>query len=60
MDIAALSMAMSQSKVMEQVNISLLKKTMDSQEQNGQQLLSMLNQQPVAPMKPGTTIDMYI
>lgn len=46
MDIAALSMAMHQSELMQAVEISTMKKAMDGQEVQAQALLEMMNQIP--------------
>jgi hypothetical protein len=48
MDIAALSVAMSQSSVMNSVGISVAKMAMDNQEQTGQEMAQIMSQ-PVNP-----------
>ncbi|WP_298829764.1 YjfB family protein [uncultured Planococcus sp.] len=42
MDIAALSMAMSQMNVRTEANVSIMKKTIDQAETNGQDVVKML------------------
>lgn len=44
MDIAALSMAMSQMNVRTEANVSIMKKTIDQAETNGQDVVKMLEQ----------------
>ncbi|AQU77968.1 YjfB family protein [Planococcus faecalis] len=44
MDIAALSMAMSQASVRTEANVSIMKKTIDQAETNGQEVVKMLEQ----------------
>lgn len=44
MDIAALSIAMSQKKVRQEVNISILKKSLNQAESDGNSLVKMLEQ----------------
>ncbi|MDJ0333479.1 YjfB family protein [Planococcus sp. S3-L1] len=44
MDIAALSMAMSQMNVRTEANVSIMKKTIDQAETNGQDIVKMLEQ----------------
>ena len=44
MDIAALSMALSQVNVRTEANISIMKKTIDQAETNGQDVVKMLKQ----------------
>ncbi|KAA0957471.1 putative motility protein [Planococcus sp. ANT_H30] len=44
MDIAALSMAMSQASVRTEANVSIMKKTIDQAETNGQDVVKMLEQ----------------
>lgn len=44
MDIAALSMAMSQVNVRTEANVSIMKKTIDQAETNGQDVVKMLEQ----------------
>ncbi|ANU09195.1 putative motility protein [Planococcus antarcticus DSM 14505] len=44
MDIAALSMAMSQMNVRTEANVSVMKKTIDQAETNGQEVVKMLEQ----------------
>lgn len=55
MDIAGLSIAMSQANVKQQVSFGLMNKVMDQSEQQGSDLLKMLDQ----PMHPnlGQSID---
>lgn len=44
MDIAALSMTMAQNKVMTDVNTALMSKALDTVEDNGAQLIKMMEQ----------------
>ena len=44
MDIAALSMALSQMNVRTEANVSIVKKTIDQAETNGQDVVKMLEQ----------------
>ncbi|MGH2319181.1 YjfB family protein [Planococcus sp. SE5232] len=44
MDIATLSMALSQMSVRTEANVSIMKKTMDQAETNGQDVVKMLEQ----------------
>ena len=44
MDIAALSMALSQMNVRTEANVSIMKKTIDQAETNGQDVVKMLEQ----------------
>ena len=44
MDIAALSMALSQMNVRTEANVSIMKKTMDQAELNGRDVVKMLEQ----------------
>ena len=44
MDIAALSMALSQINVRTEANVSIMKKTIDQAEMNGQGVVKMLEQ----------------
>ncbi|BAC14682.1 YjfB family protein [Oceanobacillus iheyensis] len=55
MDIAGLSIAMSQANVKQQISFGLMNKVMDQSEQQGSDLLKMLDQ----PMHPnlGQSID---
>ncbi|MGB6407639.1 MAG: YjfB family protein [Planococcus donghaensis] len=55
MDIAALSMAMSQASVRTEANVSVMKKTIDQAESNGQDVVKML-EQSVRP-HVGSSID---
>lgn len=55
MDIAALSMAMSQASVKTEANVSIMKKTIDQAETNGQEVVKML-EQSVRP-HVGSSID---
>ncbi|AIY04071.1 hypothetical protein Plano_0106 [Planococcus sp. PAMC 21323] len=55
MDIAALSMAMSQASVKTEANVSVMKKTIDQAETNGQEVVKML-EQSVRP-HVGSSID---
>lgn len=48
MDIAALSMALSQMNVRTEANVSIMKKTIDQAETNGQDVVKML-EPPVQP-----------
>ncbi len=58
MDIAAASISMSTSKVQQQVNISLMKKTMDSTEASAVNLLNkMLPKTPVVSGEIGRNLD---
>ncbi|MCH4827611.1 YjfB family protein [Planococcus halocryophilus] len=55
MDIAALSMAMSQASVKTEASVSVMKKTIDQAETNGQEVVKML-EQSVRP-HVGSSID---
>ena len=55
MDIAALSMAMTQASVKTEANVSIMKKTIDQAETNGQEVVKML-EQSVRP-HVGSSID---
>lgn len=50
MNIAALSMALSQMNVRQEANISVMKKTMDQAELNGQSVVNMLQESNVSAM----------
>lgn len=57
MDIAALSMSMSQATLMQNVSLAVTKQAMDSQQQNTEQLVEMLDApHPTA----GHTIDIQV
>ena len=57
MDIAALSMAMSQANLMQNVSLAVTKQAMDAQQQNTEQLVEMLD----APHPTsGHTIDLQV
>lgn len=43
MDIAALSMAMAQNKIMESFGVKMLSKTLDTQEQIGNEVVQMID-----------------
>lgn len=43
MDIAALSMAMAQNRIMESFGVEMLSKTLDTQEQVGNQVVQMID-----------------
>ncbi|MBP5275521.1 MAG: YjfB family protein [Lachnospiraceae bacterium] len=43
MDIAALSMAMAQNKIMESFGVEMLSKTLDTQEQIGNEVVQMID-----------------
>ena len=58
MDIAALSMAMSQVNVRQEASVSVMKKSMDQAETNGQEVIKML-EQSVQP-HVGGSIDLNI
>jgi hypothetical protein len=66
MDIAALSNALSQSSVRMDANISLMKKTMDQAEVNGQGMIHMMQESSVKAMELsvqphlGTSIDIRL
>lgn len=49
MDIAAMSMALSQSKVQQQASLALMKKTMNVTEANASDLIQMLSQSVAHP-----------
>lgn len=49
MDIAALSMSLGSAKVMQQANISMMKKTMDLQQTQMESLISTIQSTPAAP-----------
>jgi len=51
MDIAALSMALSQASVRQEASVSLMKKTMDHAETNGNGMIKMLNDSSVKIME---------
>ncbi|ANU24608.1 YjfB family protein [Planococcus donghaensis] len=55
MDIAALSMAMSQASMRTEANVSVMKKTIDQAETNGQEVVKMLEQSVQPHM--GSSID---
>jgi len=64
MDIAALSMALSQASVRQDANFSLMKKTMDIAESNNQGMISMMQESNVKAMEQsvqphiGSSIDL--
>lgn len=58
MDIGALSMALSQMNVRTEANVSIMKKTIDQAETNGQDVVKML-EQSVQP-HIGSSIDLRI
>lgn len=49
MDIAALSMGLSNANVMQQANVSMMKKTMDLQQNQMESLISTIQSTPAAP-----------
>ena len=51
MDIAALSMALSQMNVRQEATVSVMKKTMDQAESNGQSVVKMLQDSSVKVME---------
>ena len=51
MDIAALSMALSQMNVRQEASISIMKKTMDQAESNGHSVVEMLQDSSVKVME---------
>lgn len=51
MDIAALSMALSQMNVRQEASVSIMKKTMDQAESNGQGVVKMLQESSVSAME---------
>ncbi|QAT40535.1 YjfB family protein [Clostridium sp. JN-9] len=57
MDIAALSMVMSQSRVKESVGIALMKKAMDIGEQNAAQMTEMMKNNVAADPNLGQHLD---
>ncbi len=59
MEIAAMSMAMSEASVQQQVNVSLLDKSMDNQAASAEKLLDMMPQK-TPPARYGSKLDLYI
>ena len=57
MSVASASMTMAQADVLQQTSVSLLKKTMETQEAQSQQLLEMLPRQAASF---GHMLDVYI
>ena len=57
MSVASASMTMAQADVLQQTSVSLLKKTMETQEAQSQQLLEMLPRQAASF---GHKLDVYI
>ena len=57
MSVASASMTMAQADVLQQTSVSLLKKTMETQEAQSQQLLEMLPRQAASF---GRKLDVYI
>ncbi len=53
MDIPAMSMAMSNAKINQQVSIAVLKKTMDTAEQQSNDMLKMMETTTVDPNSAG-------
>jgi hypothetical protein len=51
MDIAALSMALSQMSVRQEASVSIMKKTMDQAESNGEGVVKMLQDSSVKAME---------
>jgi hypothetical protein len=51
MDIAPLSMALSQMNVRQEASVSIMKKTMDQVESNGQGVVKMLQESSVSAME---------
>ncbi|MGI2328500.1 YjfB family protein [Planococcus sp. YIM B11945] len=51
MDIAALSMALSQASIRQEATVSVMKKTMDQAESNGQGIINMLQDSNVKMME---------
>ncbi len=60
MDIASMSISMSLANVQQQVSISMLKKSMDTQEASMQNLLSSMSPPVVQTPSYGSHIDVYI
>ena len=66
MNIAALSMALSQASVRQEASVSLMKKTMDQAETNGNGMIKMLNDSSVKIMEQsvqphiGSSIDLKL
>ena len=51
MDIAALSMALSQMNVRQEASVSIMKKTMDQAESNGQSIVKLIQESSVKDME---------
>ncbi len=60
MDIASLSMALSQNKVMTDVNVSLLSKSLDMTETLTTNLAEMIDAVPSSPAGVGANIDISL
>ena len=62
MDIAAVSIIMSQSKAQDSTNILLLKKAMDLNKENNQMLAQMISDTPKVSIDPnlGTNLDVTV
>lgn len=66
MDIAALSMALSQASVRQDANFSIMKKTMDIAESNNQGMINMMQEASVKAMEHsvqphiGSSIDLKL
>ncbi len=60
MEIAALSMAMSSASTMQQVNVSMMKKSMENQEATSQNLIQMMSTPTAHTPAPGKLLDIYI
>ena len=66
MDIAALSMALSQMNVLQEASVTLMKKTMDQAESNGQGVVKMMQESRAKAMEQslrphiGSSIDLKL
>ena len=60
MDIATASMGMSMNALQNQVSISVLKKSMDGEEQIAQNMIESLKSSAPPPLPAGRKLDMYI
>lgn len=63
MDIASLSINLNQYKLMSDVSISLLSKSLDTAETSSANITKMIDAVPAAPVSPagvGQNIDLYI
>ena len=59
MDIASISMSMSQSKIMEQTQISVMKMSMESSRETGAQITEMIDSASIDTAK-GNMIDLRV